>query len=89
MNLFFNKFLSNLPIVQPPSVSMTGNRYSTALQGPDKDTFSKADGVSDISFTGRRSSASTKKGDVLKELDNVTCPYSGVKMISAKKNGQN
>ena len=85
MNLFFNKFLSNLPIVQPPSVPMTGNRYSTALQGPDKDTFSKADGVSDISFTGRRSSASTKKGDVLKELDNVTCPYSGVKMISAKK----
>ena len=85
MNLFFNKFLSNLPIAQPPSISMRGNRYSTALQGPDKDTFTKADGVSDISFTGRRSNGSTKKGDVLKELDNITCPYSGVKMISSKK----
>lgn len=85
MNLFFNKFLSNLPIAQPPSVTMRGARYSSALQGPDRDTFSKADGASEISFTGRRSSGSTKKGDVLKELDNITCPYSGVKMISTKK----
>ena len=85
MNLFFNKFLSNIPIAQPPSVSMCGHRYSSALQGPDKDTFTKADGASEISFTGRRSSGSTKKGDVLKELDNITCPYSGVKMLSSKK----
>ena len=84
MNLFLNKFLSNTPVMQIPMLSRQGSLYSTGLQGLDKDTFEKTCSTSDISFTGRRSNGSTKKGDCLKELDNITCPYSGVKMITSK-----
>ncbi len=84
MNLFLNKFLSNTPVMQIPMLSRHNSAYSSALNGPDKDTFEKACSPSDISFTGKRSTGSTKKGECLKELENITCPYSGVKMITSK-----
>ena len=84
MNLFLNKFFSNTPVIQISMLSRQGNAYSSKMQGPDKDTFEKTRSASDVSFTGKRNSGSTKKGDCLKELDNITCPYSGVKMISPK-----
>lgn len=84
MNLFINKLLSNIPVTPLPMLSKSGYSYSTALQGPDKDTFQKTKAPSEICFTGRRGNGSTKKGDVLKELDNITCPYSGIKMIPSK-----
>ena len=84
MNLFLNKFFSNTPVINIPMLSRNCNSYSTAMQGPDKDTFEKSCSSSNISFTGKRSSGSTKKGECLKELENITCPYSGVKMITSK-----
>ena len=83
MNLFLNKLLSNFQPTTTPTVSRQGYCYSTSMQGPDKDTFVK--GSSNISFTGKRSNGSTKKGDCLKELENITCPYSGIRMITSKK----
>lgn len=82
MELFFNKLFSNIPVSKP--TNQPGQRsYSTGIRGGlQNDMFVKnAEPV----FTGKRGSGSTKKGAVLKELDNITCPYSGVKMLSAKK----
>lgn len=82
MELFLNKFLSNIPVVtfgQKKQAKSSGRSY---LSSVENDTFTKN---IQPAFTGRRGSGSTKKGAVLKELDNITCPYSGVKMISPKK----
>ncbi|MCM1265741.1 MAG: hypothetical protein NC200_06035 [Candidatus Gastranaerophilales bacterium] len=84
MNLFFNKLLSGIPTFTATMPSRQERSYSTALLGPDKDTFQKTPSAESISFTGSKSSK-TKAGDCLKELDNITCPYSGVKMISGSK----
>lgn len=84
MNLFLNKILSCMPAqITPPHKSERG--YSTALQGPSKDCFVKTDASCATSFLGKSKGAKTKAGDCLKELDNITCPYSGVKMISGSK----
>lgn len=83
MNLFLNKILSCMPAqITPPQRSDRG--YSTALQGPSKDCFVKSE-ASSPTFLGKSKGAKTKAGDCLKELDNITCPYSGVKMISGSK----
>lgn len=84
MNLFLNKLFLNIPMVQQTTTSFYGGYRSNSLQGPSRDVFEKSASASDISFTSRRN-GSTKKGDVLKDLDNITCPYSGVKMINARK----
>lgn len=84
MNLFLNKFLSNAPVIQIPMLSKQGSPYFSKLQPQKNDTFEKTSLNADINFTGKRSSGSTKKGDCLKELDNITCPYSGIKMITSK-----
>lgn len=84
MNLFLNKFLSNTPMMQIPMLSRHRSSYSTGLKGLDKDTFESNTSAQDVNFTGKRGSGSTKKGDCLKELDNITCPYSGIKMITPK-----
>ena len=84
MNLFLNKFLSNTPVINLPILSHRGFSYSSGLEGPQKDTFEKTSSKSNINFTGKRGSGSTKKGDCLKELENITCPYSGVKMITTR-----
>lgn len=81
MELFLNRFFSNIPVVKPFRQNM-GSSPSIGLQSPDKDTFIKSQ---EPVFMGRKGSGSTKKGSVLKDLDNITCPYSGVKMLSAKK----
>lgn len=81
MELFLNKFLSNIPVRKTAYHQTAGYSYATTLQSPDKDTFVKG---AEPCFTGKRGSGSTKKGDVLKELNNITCPYSGVKMIPSK-----
>lgn len=84
MNLFFNKFFNNIPMIQPSYTPNRGNSSYGRLQGPQRDTFQRINSTRPT-FTGKRSTGSTKKGDVLKELDNITCPYSGVKMVSSKK----
>ncbi len=84
MNLFFNKILSGIPTFTSTQPIRQESSYSTALLGPDKDTFQKVSTPESLSFTGSKSSR-TKAGDPLKELDNITCPYSGVKMISGSK----
>jgi len=83
MKLFFNRFLSTAQNVQSPQ-NRQERAYSTALQGPDKDTFEKSVNVSPA-FKARGANGKTTAGDCLKELDNITCPYSGVKMISGRK----
>lgn len=85
MNLFFNKFLSNIPSFTSAHQQNYERPYSTALQGPDKDTFVKNSIASSPCFTAKSKNSRTKEGDCLKELDNITCPYSGVKMISGSK----
>lgn len=82
MNLFFNNFLSNIPSIPQAFNQKQGRSYATRTRGLDKDIFEK---TSNVSFTGRKGSGSTKKGEPLKELDNITCPYSGIKMITTKK----
>ena len=82
MNLFFNNLLSNIPSIPQAFNQRRGCGYSSSARGLDKDTFVK---TSDVSFTGRKGSGSTKRGEPLKELDNITCPYSGIKMITTKK----
>lgn len=84
MNLFLNKFLSNTPVINIPMLSRNSASYSTSTRGLDKDTFEKNCSSSNVNFTGKRSSGSTKRGECLKELENITCPYSGVKMITSK-----
>lgn len=82
MELFLNKFFSNLPITTPATQPRQGS-YSTGMRtGLKNDVFVKS---AEPTFTGKRGSGSTKKGAVLKDLDNITCPYSGVKMLSTKK----
>lgn len=82
MNFFLNRFLTNIP--PTPQIHFGGKGYKSASapNGLQNDTFEKR-GVSshEVSFTSKKGTGSTKKGDVLKELDNITCPYSGVKMI--------
>ena len=85
MNLFFNKFFVNLPSIQPTTTPYRTGYRSGKLQGPSRDVFQKSAPASDITFTSKHSSGSTKKGEVLKDLDNITCPYSGKKMITTKK----
>lgn len=80
MNLFLTRIFQNnftqTSTVQPKQ----NNRYVPNFKGLEKDTFVKS---STPTFKG--SGSKTKAGDKLKELDNITCPYSGVKMISASK----
>lgn len=83
MNLFLNKFLSNTPVINIPMLSRQDKAHSNKLCGPDRDTFMK--NRSEVSFTGKGSSGSTKKGNDLKELENITCPYSGLRMITTSK----
>ncbi len=84
MNLFLNRFLLNTPVMQIPMLSQHFGVRAPSERDVKRDTFIKSCKTSDISFTGKRSSGSTKKGDCLKELDNITCPYSGIKMITPK-----
>lgn len=84
MNLFFNKIVSSIPTI--PAVKGVQQRaYSTALQGPNQDVFEKKSTQTSPTFASRRANGKTTAGDCLKELDNITCPYSGVKMISGRK----
>lgn len=82
MNLFFNNLLSNIPSIPQAFNQRRGCGYSSSARGLNRDTFMK---TSDVNFTGRKGSGSTKRGEPLKELDNITCPYSGIKMITTKK----
>ena len=84
MNLFLNKLFFNIPNIQAPNNDNLRSRRAVGFKGLEKDVFQKSE-VHNISFTGNKSSGSTSKGDVLKELDNITCPYSGVKLISPKR----
>ena len=90
MKLFLNnlnKICINIPMVnQTNPIRFTG-RGSNSLEGPSRDVFVKSAPATDILFLGRRK-GSTKKGDVLKELDDITCPYSGVKMLNSRKMDQ-
>jgi hypothetical protein len=76
-----NNLLSNIPSIPLALNQKRGCGYSSSARGLDRDTFVK---TSDVSFTGRKGSGSTKRGEPLKELDNITCPYSGIKMITTK-----
>ena len=84
MNLFFNKIVSSIPTI-PAVKGMQQRAYSTALQGPNQDVFEKKSTQASPTFASRRANGKTTAGDCLKELDNITCPYSGVKMISGRK----
>lgn len=79
MNLFLTRiFQNNIPqsaTLKPKEQ----NGYARVKQGVESDTFVKT------SPTFKSNGSKTKAGDRLKELDNITCPYSGVKMISATK----
>lgn len=79
MNLFLTRIFQN-NFVQTSAVQpKQNNRYAPNFKGLEHDTFVKT------SPTFKGSGSKTKAGDKLKELDNITCPYSGVKMISASK----
>ena len=80
MNLFITRFFQN-NLTQTSSAQQKPQRfYAPNLRGLDRDTLE----ISSPSFKSRGGSH-TKAGDCLKELDNITCPYSGVKMLSYSK----
>ena len=79
MNLFLTRIFQN-NIAQTSAVQpKQNNRYAPNFKGLKRDTFVKTAPT----FTGK--SSKTKAGGVLKELDYITCPYSGVKMLSGTK----
>lgn len=84
MNLIFNKLQSGIPAQSTPIIMNLRTKYSTSLQGPDRDTFVKNSSITTNTPTFKGAESHTKEGACLKELDNITCPYSGVKMISGK-----
>lgn len=80
MNLFLTRIFQN-NFAQPATTQPKQNNcYAPNFRGLERDTFIKS-----ASPTFKGSGSKTKAGDKLKELDNITCPYSGVKMISAAK----
>lgn len=86
MNLFLNKFLSNAPTIHIPMLSRHRSVYSTNLMGLDKDTFERTE-TTEVSSKRKsnRPANATKKGECLRKLENITCPYSGVKLITPEK----
>lgn len=80
MNLFITRFFQN-NVTQTPSAQHKKYHFDASnLRGLEQDTFVRTSPT----FKSRGGSH-TKAGDCLKELDNITCPYSGVKMISYAK----
>ena len=80
MNLFITRFFQN-NVTQTPSVQHKKYHFDASnLRGLEQDVFVRTSPT----FKSRGGSH-TKAGDCLKELDNITCPYSGVKMISYAK----
>lgn len=80
MNLFITRFFQNNLTKTPSAQQKSPHFYAPNLRGLDRDTLE----ISSPSFKSRGGSH-TKAGDCLKELDNITCPYSGVKMLSYSK----
>ena len=86
MDIFFNKFFSNVPVThaQPDK-----KRFCPSFLGfKNKDTFEKGKTEKTTASSAQetqKSGKSQSKGAVLKKLDNITCPYSGIKMISSEK----
>lgn len=78
MNLFLTRIFNN-PLQAPTIQPKQDRRYVPNFNGLEKDTFVRTTPT----FAGR--SSKTKAGGVLKELDDITCPYSGVKMLSGNK----
>ena len=74
MELFFNKFLSNLPVVTFGDKNRSKSQRYSPISQMGNDTFVKS---AQPVFTGRRGSGSTKKGAVLKDLDNITILIAG------------
>lgn len=80
MNLFLTRIFQN-NFAQPAAAQPKQNSCCAPnFKGLERDTFVKS-----AAPTFKGSGSKTKAGDKLKELDNITCPYSGVKMISAAK----
>ena len=83
MHLFLNRIFQ--PNVSAPTIRQTDNtNYATNYKGLTADTFVKS---TEPAFKSKGGSK-TKAGDKLKDLDNTTCPYSGVKMLSHRKMSQ-
>lgn len=80
MNLFITRFFQNNLTKTSSAQQKSPHFYAPNLRGLDRDTLE----ISSPSFKSRGGSH-TKAGDCLKELDNITCPYSGVKMLSYSK----
>lgn len=80
MNLFLTRIFQNNTNYSAKTNQKQNYSYMYNLKNTGKDTFIKS-----TSQTFKGSGSKTKAGDVLKELDNITCPYSGVKMISFDK----
>lgn len=80
MKLFITRFFQNNLIQSQAVQNKQSYLGSLNFKGLEQDTFEKT-----ISSSKARGGSHTKAGDCLKELDNVTCPYSGVKMISYAK----
>lgn len=83
MDLFFNKFLSNIPVTQVQPNKLRFCPHFLGNTDTSKDTFEKTPATDGAAKTD--SKKSTSKGKDLRELDNITCPYSGIKMISSDK----
>ena len=83
MHLFLNRIFQ--PNVSAPTIRQTDNtNYATNYKSLTADTFVKS---TEPTFKSKGGSK-TKAGDKLKDLDNITCPYSGVKMLSHRKMSQ-
>ena len=81
MNFFLNKLSAIIPTTNIALTSNKGNQRVAFKE--EKDVFIKS-AATQPTFTSRKK-GSTVKGNDLKDLDNIVCPYSGVKMISGRK----
>lgn len=87
MNLFFDKIF-NIPVTHVPTNDFGARVSFMGKKKTDNDTFVKSSKTPATEATApvkKKRRRDTEKGDVLKKLDNITCPYSGVKLISCKK----
>lgn len=81
MNFIINKLASIIPA---RSLSFTSNQGNFRIaQKEEGDVFIKS--PEPATKPESQSTGSTTQGSDLKTLDNITCPYSGVKMLSYKK----
>ena len=82
MQLIISDFFS--PSVCSPKKCQNRSNL-TPLQGLDHDVFEKSAEILTPAFGSRRNKGKTDEGVCLKKLDDISCPYTGTKMISTTK----